>query len=845
MRFFRIFFIVAALLGVAGNSVFAEDFQYVWEQEPPEKIWQSYLPMTELNTEQKIFRYVADEIRLDAYRGSLRGMAGTILAGSGNSIDKSLVLKRLLKEINQKETRLVHAVLTPGPAVQLTEQYITDLRKKREEIIKGLSYDQSGLQVIPREYVEEVLDQRQRQLALVEELARVVEDRLTHTLGDLNIDNPTNLQRLKEKIQTDLQDHAWVQVKRADGSWYDLDPTLKGFSPGERITDSFEVIDGDTLPPQWRHSVEFTVSAEFVQGGQYRSKTLLKFNTFAPLLAATSILLVHPAEGSWYFPDSGFANLLKKTMSQFGGAKSGGLPYRPEIRVGDQAFVGDFLKIKGWIIPDFFQPAPPVEFVREWVCFRLAGPGYKAECCRSILDRRIVAPQPGENAKALLPIEYTDKEVPQALAGFQIYTVLGGNLPDELVVSRIQKRMPSMLSDEAALSDPEAYALEAAEYQIPDETQLTAALGSIAQTAFVQNQKIRAVWRQGAFWGSITSPNIYSFRIVLAENSDGSNWSARWFDIIRDDYRIPENGALWKAAIARSAIESAILGFMSGIGEGGSQELFSTPMHFKTAKDRGDPILVIKDKADLEKVQIPKPWRDMLEKRLADQIIVTPSRPFNNLHSWIEINRKTKASGDAMAAVDQWPGPPGQQATLEYISENRGKMRMATEYAQRFCNLVQCATSTFKLAVSGVRVWGTASFEYAKDVYDAASGIVSDCKKVRLRLRVPKKYRGAKYEKYRNAKKEAFDKGANTPKSRKEYEKNRSKSPADLKGGESAGPDMDWDHTLELACGGAHDPKNIAKMPADLNRWFGATLGAMCSMLCEGTSITGLTLIFK
>ena len=525
------------------------------------------------------------------------------------------------------------------------------------------------------------------------------------------------MRRLRQAILDDLTDHAWVQIGQADGTWVDIDPTFPGLLFGQRVSDTLETVDPSALPDEWRHSLSLVLKAEFTQGGQTRTKNLLSLKTEAPLLSATPIVMVHPAEGGWYYPDGGFGITLKRTFDLIGGVKTGGLPYRPELRIADQTFVGDFLMIEGWIRPAFFHPAPPIEFVREWVCLTLDGPAYQEERCQQIIDRRIVSPEAGETEGGLLPIEYDEKQAPQALAGFRVYSVLTGSLPDDLVIARIQQTQPSTLSDEPA-PDPESLALEAMEYQIPDESQLGSALGAIAQSAFSQSLKLRAVWRNGQFWGSVTSPNIYSFRIVLAEDEAGSSWGARWLDIIRDETRIPSSGQLWTAAVARTAIESSVLGFISGIGESGTEELFSTPIHFRAAGIDG--LNVIREQAELERVNVPNDWRQSLATRLERHIIVTPTESSNNLHSWIELDRETGESRDAVVAVDLWPSAAGQQATLEYQAKNRGKMRMATRYSQRFCRLVQCATSTFKLATAGVKVWGRASFKYAKDVYDSA-----------------------------------------------------------------------------------------------------------------------------
>ncbi len=62
----------------------------------------------------RIFRFVADEIRYEPYTGILRGPAGTLAAGAGNSVDKAGLLAALL------DASVVRYRFARGPIDQAT-----------------------------------------------------------------------------------------------------------------------------------------------------------------------------------------------------------------------------------------------------------------------------------------------------------------------------------------------------------------------------------------------------------------------------------------------------------------------------------------------------------------------------------------------------------------------------------------------------------------------------------------------------------------------------------------------------------------------------------------------------
>ncbi len=70
----------------------------------------------------RMFRYVADEIRYEPYPGILRGPAGTLAAGAGNSVDKSLLLAALL-DASQVRYRFARGPLDAATTARIVDSH--------------------------------------------------------------------------------------------------------------------------------------------------------------------------------------------------------------------------------------------------------------------------------------------------------------------------------------------------------------------------------------------------------------------------------------------------------------------------------------------------------------------------------------------------------------------------------------------------------------------------------------------------------------------------------------------------------------------------------------------------
>ena len=98
----------------------------------------------------RMFRYVADDIRYEPYPGILRGAAGTLAAGAGNSVDKSLLLAALL-DMSQRNYRFARGPLDDATTGRIVAGMATDLEGARQAALEPLDrgLDQLGAAASP------------------------------------------------------------------------------------------------------------------------------------------------------------------------------------------------------------------------------------------------------------------------------------------------------------------------------------------------------------------------------------------------------------------------------------------------------------------------------------------------------------------------------------------------------------------------------------------------------------------------------------------------------------------------------------------------------------------------
>ncbi|MGI8483169.1 MAG: hypothetical protein ACR2OU_02770, partial [Thermomicrobiales bacterium] len=222
----------------------------------------------------RIFRFVADEVRYEAYAGALRGANGTLWGLAGNSVDKSILLAALLDE-SQILYRFASGELTVDAKTAIQTGFMSAATPAGQTgnatpgaspappntgVISGdvagtpSPVDQSTVDGILR-----AMDAARRlSTSLYDFTARIIQS----SLSDAGIELPALPGAGLPESET--SEHYWVQI--ADGpTWTDIDATLPGTERGKALTSAAETVDA--IPDELAHHISIRIVAEELIGG--------------------------------------------------------------------------------------------------------------------------------------------------------------------------------------------------------------------------------------------------------------------------------------------------------------------------------------------------------------------------------------------------------------------------------------------------------------------------------------------------------------------------------------------------------------------------------------------------
>jgi len=291
------------------------------------------------------FAFVRDRIRTQAYAGVMRGGVGTLMSRGGSPADKALLLGELLGTKNIA-VRFVHTTLSDA-----------DVARVVNAIIAGptLTFAHPALHM-PADNFQKFTEGTNT--------AQPIADQIITSLTAAGAAFSKNDAQLRSRWSTNLRDHWWIQAQEGN-DWVDLDPTLKGATPGSHLGPAPSTAPVDHLPDTLYAVLTFRITGDFVGPTGVTTDTMVEKHLHAADAYAQPIV-VQVAD-----PDASLANLGKSTS------------FTPSINVGGGTTAGNAFQ------PD---PATGPRLLRMQLEIETDRPGYQPLIARrALLDRSAAA----------------------------------------------------------------------------------------------------------------------------------------------------------------------------------------------------------------------------------------------------------------------------------------------------------------------------------------------------------------------------------------------------------------------------------------------------------------------
>jgi transglutaminase-like putative cysteine protease len=310
----------------------------------------------------KIFTFVRDAIRYEAYSGILRGANGTLAGRAGNSLDRSVLLSEMLSAHGIR-TRLARGQLAPADAAVLFARVFEDVNAPAGSVPPGGEPPDSG-------FWTRVTARARRDYQVVRT-----------ALGDSVAGDG---QSARDQALRDIREHVWVQVE-VSGQWVDLDTSFAKATVGQSFCAAGQVVD--RAPAEWYQQVTVRVYGERLEQDALKTERAFEATFQAVDLVDQPIFLVH-------VPDKDQPGGMGLGVGA--GAHS---PDRwsPALQIGQDYAVGRALSFADSSGEDgsFFGAlggGSASAFVAEWLEFEVARPdGRRDVTRRSLTDRATAA----------------------------------------------------------------------------------------------------------------------------------------------------------------------------------------------------------------------------------------------------------------------------------------------------------------------------------------------------------------------------------------------------------------------------------------------------------------------
>ena len=256
------------------------------------------------NDPQRIFEFVRDQIRYEVYIGSLRGPRGTLLALSGNSVDRATLLAGLLRAADER-VRFARGTLSQAEAETLVDSMWAD-------------------ETAPRP-AKEPASQLKSSVTLLRQATTRDYNGISDTLKGAKFTAlGHDLAPRRDALVAMARNHFWVQWQK-EGHWIDLDPSFADAAPGK----AFAGAEGTfaDLPDSLFHHVTLRVRTEeypVLSSGSEPAvpvkRELLSYTSRSADLAGVHLVFGHQPE-NWKGPVKGLTRAIASALSDTGKVK--------------------------------------------------------------------------------------------------------------------------------------------------------------------------------------------------------------------------------------------------------------------------------------------------------------------------------------------------------------------------------------------------------------------------------------------------------------------------------------------------------------------------------------------
>ena len=550
----------------------------------------------------KIFAFVRDEIRFEAYPGVLRGARGTLMAKAGNSFDRSILLGALLGQ-NGFQVRYAHGVLDEEKAglliaAMLAADPVADK--------SSAAADPTGLSAEVKESFDKLGQlTAARWINSVHQLQAALRPR-----AKLWDDQP----RSAPDLAAEVRDHVWVEY-RQDDTWIALDPAAaaSGLKPRESLakkTDTWQ-----SIPASQFHKVTMQVIREERGADGLSTRELLRHEARAEELDAAEVTFhfdIAQTGAGWSATPVLVVN--GRTIRGHPTAGSGVAGAAPDLAARLFQRPGESPKKTGG------------EATATWLEFKFTSPRGETETMRrEIFDRIGLAARASHHEKNLPLAKLSEKNGIPLYAGNQYaFSFSSGSIDSELRNSYFKPhlaelRETSLLSKKLQAENRAPTEKEAAQLRQLLESTVPSQLGAVARAFHELSWQSLAVMRaKGLFERArfyAGSPRLAIASMEPRLDEKGALGAVVSLDLRRNDLRVvgKEMNAtqLAWANLVRGSLDAVVEDIVLRLNLAAREraDLLSSIVLLERAGEKGNALDAIGSLEEIASLKVPEAVR--------------------------------------------------------------------------------------------------------------------------------------------------------------------------------------------------------------------------------------------